>query len=98
MCAWPWVDPRRRVQAGADRNGHQRWPRRVEVHLVDAVAVAIERPQLGWELVRQSTPLLRLGRAGATSESDQVVDRPLRVVALDPFHQCRVTAEQVIAG
>src|SRR5947209_19909930 len=85
------------MQPRADGDGHQLVPGRVELHLVHPVAVAVERAQPRREVVRQPAPLLRLRTAGAAAERDQIVEGPLRSVALHAFHECGIAAEHVVA-
>ena len=64
----------RRLQPVADAALHQPVPGRVEAHLVDPVAVAVVRRQLGLVPVGQHPVLAGLGRAGHRADRREVVD------------------------
>lgn len=67
--------PRDAGQAVLDRGAHQLVPGRVELHLVDPVAVAVVGAQPGRVLVRQPPPLLGLLAAGQPAEVCERVQR-----------------------
>ena len=58
--ARPLVHPRQRLQARPEPEAQQRVPGRMELDLVDPLAVAVVRPQDRRVLVRQPPPLQRL--------------------------------------
>ncbi|GDY61903.1 hypothetical protein SAV14893_012960 [Streptomyces avermitilis] len=73
----------------------------MELDLVDPVAPAVVRPQLGRVLVRQGPPLLYLRGAGAEPEPRQLGARLVEErgieMPLDGLHEGPVGGEDVIA-
>ncbi len=89
------VGPRGAGEALADGDVHERVPRRVELHLVEAVAVAVVGAQLGLVPVRLLTPPLRLLGAGEAADAVQVVEVPARSLALHAGEEHRVRSDVV---
>ncbi len=71
------IQPRRPVQALADRGGHKLVPGRMELDLVDAMAVPVVRAQHRRMLVREPGQFLGLGGARAEAELVQPAHRVL---------------------
>ena len=95
MRSGPGIPPGEAVDLALDRASQQRVPRRVELDLVDPVAVAVVRAQdryvvLGAPAVleRFHAPARRAGLAGA-------VDPPAAALALKPLSQGEIDLEQV---
>jgi hypothetical protein len=89
--------PDRAVQAGSDAPPHQRMPRRVEVDLVDAIAVRVEASERRREDVGDAAKLEGLRRPPLGAELDHLVHDGLRYA----FHQRaknRIALEKVKAG
>ena len=84
------------MQAGAQRDSHQFVPGRMEVHLVEPVAVAVERAQNRRVFVGIETKLHRLRLAERGAERGEPFLRPTRLLALDRFAQHGVACEQII--
>ena len=89
--------PGRRLQPVADAALHQPVPGRVEAHLVDPVAVAVVRRELGVELVGQHPVLAGLRRAGHLADRREVGDDLGRGVPGDGVDQCGVAGDDVVA-
>src|SRR6185503_4251950 len=89
--------PRRGLQSVADTALHQPVPGRVEAHLVDPVAVAVVRRELGVELVGQHPVLAGLCRTGHLTDCRDVGDDLGRGVPGDGVHQCGVAGDDVVA-
>ena len=84
------------MQAGAQRNRHQRVPGRVVVDFVEAMAVAVERAQHRRVFIGVEAELngFRLAERGA--ERVQPVFRPARPLALYRLAQDGIAREQII--
>ena len=89
--------PRRRLQAVADRALHQPVPRRVELDLVDAVAEAVVRRQLGVVAVGEHAVLAGLLGAGLGAERGELLDEVGRPVAGDRLGEGDVGRDDVVA-
>ena len=89
--------PRRRGQPVADRALHQPVPGRVELDLVDPVAVAVVRRQLGVVLVGEPALLAGLGGAGLGAQRQQPLEHLGRAVAHDGLAQREVGGDDVVA-
>ncbi len=92
----PGITPRKGVQLALDGLAQQPVPRRVEVDLVDAVAVAVMGAQDGLVSLRALGVLERLGRAGQLAGVAQAVDAPAAALALERLAQCEVGLEGVV--
>ena len=76
--ARPRIAPRQRVDLALDRAAQQPVPARVELDLVDPVAVAVVGEQPRLVALGAAAVLLRLGRAGDHAGVAHAVDRPAR--------------------
>lgn len=93
--ARPVVRPRRGVQAVRDRGTHQLVPGRVELHLVDAVAVPVVGAQDRRVLVRQPPVLDRLLATAEAAQLVQLGGGPAGALAFEPVEQRRVVGRVV---
>ncbi len=84
------------MQAGLERDAQQRMPGRMELNLVEPVAVAVERAKLRRRFVGVEAKLhgLRLTQRGA--ERRELAVRPSRLLAPDRLAQHGVAREQII--
>ncbi len=80
-----------------DAHLHQLVPGRVELDLVDAVAVAVERVQDGLVLVRQAAPLLLRLTADEAAERGGALAHPAGPLALGRLDEREVAREHVDA-
>jgi hypothetical protein len=67
------VDPRQRLEAGVEAEPQQRVPGRVELDLVDPLAVAVVRLQARRVLVREPAPFERLAAERCAERGDLVL-------------------------
>ena len=89
------VAPRERVDLALDRAAQQPVPARVELDLVDPVAVAVVGEQPRLVALGAAAVLLRLGRAGHDAAVAHAVDGPARALALERLLQRHVGRQQV---
>ena len=87
--------PRQAVDSVRHRDAHQLVPRRMELDLVDAVAVTIVRPQPRSVLVGLGSPGLRRARPGELPQLEELRGGPGGALALDRLPQREVGGEQV---
>src|SRR5581483_11992902 len=90
--------PRPAVQPVRDGDRHQLVPGGVERDLVDAVAEAVVRAQLGGMPVRLEAPRDRLLRSGEDAQSAERALVPARPFAANPLEQRDVLRRDVVAG
>ena len=88
--------PRGGAEPEADAALHEPVPGGVEADLVDAVAVAVERHQLGPVPVGQPAVLLRGLRAGQLAELQQVHHGVRRAVRAHGVDECLVRGDHVV--
>jgi hypothetical protein len=93
---WVRVAPRSAGQAVLDGGAHQVVPVRVELHLVDPVAVPVVGAQPGRVLVGDAAPLLCLLATGQPAEVGQGLQRRGVGVADARLGQHRVTGDGVV--
>ena len=86
--------PRQRVQFPLHAQRHQFVPGRVELDLVQAVAIAVVGAQDRLVLIGQHAPAQRLG-ARQPPECDRAIVRPGATLALERLDQRRVRREDV---
>src|SRR5262249_58211209 len=79
--AWFWRGPWARMEPRLDREPEQLMPRRMEFHLVEAVTVTVERPELRYELVGVETSFDRFRTSQGCTQSGQFTFRPARAFA-----------------
>ena len=89
------VAPRQRVDLALDRAAQQPVPGRVEVDVVDAVAVAVVGLQPRRVALGAAAVLLRLGRARHGARVTRAVDGPAAALALERLAQREVDVEEV---
>ncbi len=84
------------MQTGAQRDGHERVPGRIEVDFVEPMAVTVEGAQGRRVFVGVETELhgFRLAERGA--ECAQPIFRPARPLARDRLTQHGIAAEKII--
>ena len=95
MAAGPLLRPGQRVQSVRDGDVHQLVPGGVELHLVDAVAVAVVGAQLGRVLVRLPAPLDRLAAGDLAHRADLRLG-PAATLAVQRLDQRAVLLEDVV--
>ena len=88
--------PGRGLQPVADRSLHEPVPRRVELHLVDAVAPAVVRHQLGVVAVGQHPVLAGLLGARLGSERGELLDERRRPVTGQRLGEGEVRGDDVV--
>ncbi len=94
--AGPLVDPRQRLDARVQRQPQERVPGRVELDLVDPLAVAVVRPQDGRMLVREPAPLERLAAERRPEGGDVSLPRRTALPA-QRLDEHRVLLVEVVA-
>ena len=90
------ISPRQRVDLALDRLAQAPVPRRVELDLVDAVAVAVVRAQARLVALGALGVLDRLDAARQLARVAQPVDAPAAALALERLAQRQVGIEDVV--
>ena len=91
----PLVDPRERLHARLETEPEQRVPGRMELDLVDSLAVAVVRQELRRVLVREPAPLERLATEDVPERRH--LSLPGRAaLPRQPFDQRRVRVKEVV--
>jgi hypothetical protein len=89
------IAPRQRVDLALDGAAQQPVPRRVELDLVNAAAVAVVRLQARLVALGPAAVLLRLGAARHGAGVARAVERPAAALALQCLLQGEVGVEEV---